>query len=411
MGGLEEDLLKYSEVKPHTGPVTSFRYRKSNQTPGLDFYTLVTKGNLMLFHRADFQRVLLRRLPKTCQAHCSKRLQSYSQCLSGPIEVIFEDGSRTTCDVLIGADGLKSAVRRSFLQEKAAWARSEGRNVEAVNIDASIDPVWTGQNAYRALIPTERLKRCSPDHKILSRPTQCKHADLRSTKVPGQEWRKTPPFLNERHQLIAPLLQYIIAYPIARGKFVNFVAFTANHEREYSPFQGKWVSKSNRAEFAGLFAEWEPEVQELISCVDDPIRWAVHTIKPLDSFISGGVALIGDAAHAMTPHQGSGAGQALEDAYILGTVLGHPSTTRTTLDRALHIFDHIRRPHALRVAEKSRRNGQIFTLHDLDLEGLPDDALLVELNTLSEEFTKSWEWAWSTSIEGSKEEALRMLES
>ncbi|KAG6852996.1 hypothetical protein C0991_007678 [Blastosporella zonata] len=184
----------------------------------------------MLFHRADFQRVLLRRLPKSCQTHCSKRLRSYSQRLSGAIEVVFEDGTTTTCDVLIGADGLKSAVRKSFLQEKASLARSQGRRAEAAKIESSVNPVWSGTNAYRALIPTEKLKQRSPGHKILSRPTQ-----------------------------------YIIAYPIVQGKFVNFVAFTARHELESSTFNGPWVSKTDRAEFAGQFSDWEPEVQELIS--------------------------------------------------------------------------------------------------------------------------------------------------
>ncbi|KAG6844819.1 hypothetical protein H0H87_003386 [Tephrocybe sp. NHM501043] len=358
--GLEKELLQYTEVKRREGP-----------------------GNLMLFHRADFQKVLLRRLPKSCKTHCSKRLRSYSQRLSGPIEVVFEDGSSTTCDVLIGADGLKSAVRKGVLREKADWARSEGRRGEASYHESLGDPVWSGTNAYRALIPTEALKRSFPDHKILSRPTQ---------------------YLGKNG--------YIIAYPIAQGKFVNFVAFTARHDLENSTFKGNWMTKTNRAEFSGLFTDWEPEVQALISCVEDPLRWAVHTSKPLNSFISGGVALIAfPQAHAMAPHQGSGAGQALEDAYILATVLGHPSTTKDTLHRALDIFDQIRRPPAQQVAENSRRAGQIFTLHGLNLDGLSNNALFTKLKSLSEEFIKIWEWTWTTSIEESRREAIRLLES
>jgi salicylate hydroxylase len=126
----------------------------------------------MLFHRADFQQVLLRRLQNSCKAHYSKRLRSYKQRLSGPIELLFEDGSVTSCDVLIGADGLKSAVRRTFLAEKAEWAKSEEKWAEVANINASVDPVWSGTNAYRALIPADRLRARAPDHPIFREPTQ-----------------------------------------------------------------------------------------------------------------------------------------------------------------------------------------------------------------------------------------------
>lgn len=125
----------------------------------------------MFFHRADFQRVLLRRLPNSCKTHCSKRLRSYKQRLSGPIELLFEDGSTITCDVLIGADGLKSAVRRTFLSEKAEGALLEKRWSEVDNIKASVDPVWSGAIAYRAVIPTERLRARTPNHRSLREPT------------------------------------------------------------------------------------------------------------------------------------------------------------------------------------------------------------------------------------------------
>ena len=146
--------------------------------------------------------------------------------------------------------------------------------------------------------------------------------------------------------------QYVIAYPISQGKLVNFVAFTCRHDLEYTKFNGPWVSVAEKSQFAGYFSNWEPEVQAmldvgifsssfrpfrtrnliLIQCVEKPLQWAVHTVRPLRSFVSGRVALLGDAvswtvfsyvwlessfivlsqAHAATPHQGSGAGQAIE---------------------------------------------------------------------------------------------------
>ncbi|KAG6819243.1 hypothetical protein H0H93_013852, partial [Arthromyces matolae] len=264
--GLEEEMSKYSEVKRREGPVPGFRYRKGDQTTGLEFYTLVTNGNMMMFHRADFQRVLLGRLPKSYKIHTSKRLRSYTQCASGPIEVFFEDGSTTTCDVLIGADGIKSAARRSLLTEKAEQARSEGKHDEADTLMARIEPTWSGLTCYRALISTDELKQSAPHHKIYTRPTQYLGKDTS-----------------------------IIAYPIGGGKLINFVAFTARHDLEHSPFDGPWVSPVDRSEFAPFFDKWETEAHQLIACVHKTLRWAVHQVQPLDTYVSGGVALVGDA--------------------------------------------------------------------------------------------------------------------
>jgi salicylate hydroxylase len=129
----------------------------------------------------------------------------------------------------------------------------------------------------------------------------------------------------------------------------------------------------------------------------------------------------------MTPHQGSGAGQAIEvrfamvwfakssenhfkDAYLLATVLGHTATTKDTLGRALHIYDTIRRPAALQVMEKSRLNGHYFTFYGLDLDGLDPEKQLFRLQKLGNTVAKNWEWAWTTSIDESLDAALRMLE-
>jgi salicylate hydroxylase len=102
-----------------------------------------------------------------------------------------------------------------------------------------------------------------------------------------------------------------------------------------------------------------------------------------------------------------------QDAYVLATVLGHPGTTRETLGRALSVYDHIRRPMALKVMEKSRLNGQYFSLHagGLDFDRLAGRELDDKLQLLGDTFTKNWEWAWTTSADAMVHEALRMLES
>ncbi|KAJ6481082.1 hypothetical protein C8R45DRAFT_320629 [Mycena sanguinolenta] len=383
MLGIEEDLLKTTENKPVQGPVPSFNWRKSDQQAGFTFTTLVTNGTLITLHRPDFQGVLLKRLPKSCRVNCSKRLRTYTQRESGVTELVFEDGSRTFCDVLVGADGLKSATRRALLTERANWMQARGRWQDAADIASCIDPVWCGTIAYRALIPAEQLRAVAPGHPVLTTPTQ---------------------YLGKGG--------YILGYPISRGRMINFVAFVCRHDLENTKFDGPWVGASDRSQFAGLFAHWEPEVQALVHCVDKTLRWAIHTTKPLRSFVSGHTVLIGDAAHAMEPHQGSGAGQAIEDACILATVLGHPRTTRENIPRALRIFDEIRRPAAAGVAEGSRMNGRYFSfeIEGVDFDRYTGSQLWDQLQMLKSTVVKKWEWTWNSSIDDSIQAALRMLE-
>ncbi|KAJ7065673.1 hypothetical protein C8F01DRAFT_1126365 [Mycena amicta] len=392
MLGVDQELLSTCEIKPKEGPVSSFQYRKSNQPTGFKFSTLVTNGSLIMIHRADFQTALLRRLPPTCRITCSKRLRTFSQRQSGTTELVFEDGTTSFCDVLVGADGLKSATRAALLSERVSWMQEQGRWQDAVDIAACIDPVWSGQVAYRSLIPAERLKTLTPGHRVLTQPTQYLGKD-----------------------------GYIIAYPISQGKMINFVAFTCRHDLENTRFDGPWVAPGDKSQFAGLFANWEPEVQALLHCVEKPLAWAVHTVRPLRSFVSGRAALIGDAAHAMTPHQGSGAGQAIEDAYLLACLLGNPATTVHTLPRALRAFDQTRRPAATKVAEASRMAGRYFSfaVDQVDFSftcdwGCPDAGLSPAgweiLQKLHSAVVKNWEWTWTTSVDGSIKDAMRLLE-
>ncbi|KAJ3576558.1 hypothetical protein NP233_g350 [Leucocoprinus birnbaumii] len=383
---LEEDLLKVTEIKRQEGPVRTFVYRKSDCSEGLEFYTLITQGNLVMFHRADFQQVLLRRIASSCKMHCGKRLRTYTQRPSEPIKLLFEDGSTATCDVLVGADGLKSAVRQTLMTEKAHFAQSEGRRAEATDCLASIDPWWSGTNSYRVLIPADRLRAQFPNHRVLTQPMQ---------------------YLGEN--------AHIVAYPISRGKLINFVAFVSRHEKENTKFNGPWVTQTGPEELAAWFNNWEPEVQALINCVDQTLRWAIHTVKPLSTFVDSRVALIGDAAHAMLPTQGSGAGQAIEDAFILATVLGNTKTDRSvaSVQRALKVYDLVRRPRAREVQERSRMNENYFSLkyRDVDFSSLRGDKLYASLVELMETVKQNWAWAWTTSPRDSYEEATRLMES
>src|SRR5713226_311431 len=103
----------------------------------------------MRFHRAQFHSVLLSHLPSTCTTHNAKRLKSYTQptdCSKNSlITLTFMDGSTATCDILIGADGIKSAVRSCMLRELAESVDSDAKQ----SVLSCINPVWSGVTAYR----------------------------------------------------------------------------------------------------------------------------------------------------------------------------------------------------------------------------------------------------------------------
>ena len=133
----------------------------------------------MGFHRAEFHEVLLNRLSSRCHTLPSKRLESYVQRPGAPITLHFQDGSTATCDILIGADGLKSAVRKTMFQEAAMWAESQHRKSDAAKLRNLHEPRFSGFIAYRALIPAARLSSLSPQHRALSSGVKVRFSLLR----------------------------------------------------------------------------------------------------------------------------------------------------------------------------------------------------------------------------------------
>lgn len=99
---------------------------------------------------------------------------SYSQTANTtePIRLAFEDGSSAECDVLVGADGLKSAVRGSMMEELASATESEGRIAEASELRDKVRAKFSGLVSYRTIIPSEKLRAISPNHNTLTLPVQ-----------------------------------------------------------------------------------------------------------------------------------------------------------------------------------------------------------------------------------------------
>jgi len=102
----------------------------------------------------------------------------------------------------------------------------------------------------------------------------------------------------------------------------------------------------------------------------------------------------------MTPHQGAGAGQAIEDAYILARILGHPSITLDQIEDALLAYEKIRLPLANHVLNGSRDSGLMYELN----ASQGDD-----LQTLGPAIGRQWDWLKETTPDGELERALQIL--
>lgn len=119
------------------------------------------------YHRAEFLQVLTDHAPEKLRTHFCKKLVSYVDNALEPLVMQFQDGTTATCDVLVGADGIKSAVRKSMYNQMADRADDEK---SADQLRRHVHATWTGQVAYRHLILAEDLKNATPDHPGLRQP-------------------------------------------------------------------------------------------------------------------------------------------------------------------------------------------------------------------------------------------------
>jgi 2-polyprenyl-6-methoxyphenol hydroxylase-like FAD-dependent oxidoreductase len=111
-------------------------------------------------------------------------------------------------------------------------------------------------------------------------------------------------------------------------------------------------------------ADWHPCVAALIAATAPDLIHVVETAQlqqPLPALAVGRIALLGDAAHAMTPDLGQGAGQAFEDAVVLASVLDGATPAR--VPDALARYDAVRRPRTTALLRDAARAHRMLGAH------------------------------------------------
>ncbi len=252
-------------------------------------------------HRRDVLDALL----EACRAESNIRLENGRTAVAvrdttDGAEVTFADGDIYTARLLIGADGIRSRVRRL--------------------LDTS-EPSFSGHVAYRGAVPVDDIpERVSADEVLL--------------------W-------------IGPGV-HLMQYPVRSGSMYNQVAV-------YERPGPNPAARGDVDELKAAFAPTCEAVHRSVSMIDTSIGWPVHDRVPMAGWSTAHSVLVGDAAHAMLQYLGQGACQALEDALELGASLSqHPDD----LPAAVGAFEDVRRPITSRCQMIARPWGALWHSQD-----------------------------------------------
>lgn len=259
-------------------------------------------------HRADLHNVLMAAAEKAgVELVCGAAVVS-----SEGTTVTTADGRTFSADVLVGADGVKSAIRQRF---------------------ESVAAHFTGHVAWRSLVPV------TPELQALS-------------DLPGI--------------IIGPGAM-IARYNVRHSKVLNLAFFS----RQDGWNEEGWTMRADPEEVRSVFAGWCNDAQLLIeaACREHMFKWAINARAPLPTWVvDGNVTLLGDAAHAMTPFLGQGAVTAIEDAIVLARALAASSSVAEGLTR----YEKARHERATFIQQESNANADRMQGQDTDLFGMEE---------------------------------------
>lgn len=305
----------------------------------------------VVVHRADLLDALIegaRSAGVTLETNCEV---TGVESLEHLARVSCADGSVYEARAVIGADGLRSALRTGFDQSP---------------------PRYSGYLAYRGAIPTADVDR--------------------------------PHDLDTVIAWIGPGL-HLVQYPVRGGELYNQVA-VFRCAAEPSP-----DAPSSLRQLREAFAGTCDPVQRALPSLETNFQWPVYDREPLQRWTLGRVALLGDAAHPSVQYLAQGACQAIEDAVTLADQMclhddpAGPDQS-SGIERALGAYEFIRQPRTARVQNTARLWGEVWHLQDPIARAVrnelfrrvPDDDLSYA----------EWLWSWSPPKPRSASSAARL---
>ncbi|TYJ55197.1 hypothetical protein B9479_004131 [Cryptococcus floricola] len=262
-----------------------------------------------------------------------KKVQKVEQLPTGGVKLTFKDGTEATADLVIGADGLRSAVRtQTWGQHKTSW---------------------NGTTIFRCLIPLPLV-----DHLSISKYTAFHHGPARMFKVS---------VVSTKEEIEAGKGQWELTLRVFEDP------------KEVTAPKFSWGIPCTNERVAGYFTEFTPEIREAIDLVPEGSwkEFSAFSGPRLEHVAANGnTLLIGDASHPLLGAFGSGAGFAMEDGYLIAQILHHylppPSSSSSSteeriqaLSKSLDLFDKIRSPYYAKMYQvldqpKNIENGKDF---------------------------------------------------
>ena len=254
-------------------------------------------------HRADLLAVLVDAAVRVANIELRRDVRVLGFDQDGSGVTLSTTVGLHTGGMLVGADGIQSVVRDGL------WGNDE--------------PRFTGNVAWRALVPARRLP-------------------METIRPMATAWwgpRK-----------------HFVHYYVRRGELINCVCVVEKDGWEVE----SWTARGEHGELKADFAGWHDDIQRLIDNVDvdSLFKWALHDREPMPRWGKGRITLLGDACHPTLPFMAQGAAMAIEDAAVLAGCLACDQDVPAALQR----YEGLRRDRTALVQRGSRRNATVFHL-------------------------------------------------
>lgn len=301
-------------------------------------------------HRARLLEELVALLPEDITSF-GKTFETVKELADGTLNIHFADGTTAQASAFIGCDGVKSKTR-----DVVCGPHVKGR--------------YAGECAYRSLVP---------------------RADVEAAL--GYD-------LASNGNIYCGYGGYIITYPVEHGAFVNIGAIPHDTGDAWIWNQDEWTVPATADDVRQHFKGWYSPLIDLVARFHIPSKWALHDLQHDAPYYRGRMCLLGDSAHATTPHLGAGAGMAMEDAYILSNLVASVGGINK-IEAAFKAYDAVRRP---RTQQCIQRSFVAALAYDFLLPGVHDD-----LEALKEHLEDSYKWLWHEDLEAQLEKAKGIL--
>ncbi|MFE7839598.1 FAD-dependent oxidoreductase [Streptomyces sp. NPDC057474] len=272
----------------------------------------------LVIHRSDLHGLLLR----ACR-HLGVDLVTDAHCVSyenvdGGARAVFADGRTDEADAVVAADGLHSVARRLLVHD---------------------EPVNSAYVAYRAAIPFEEVRGNGVHEKDV-----VVHIGPRC---------------------------HFVRYPLRGGRMLNQVAVFESPKALAGEADWGTPDELDRA-FDGMCAQ----IRQGLPLMWRDRRWRMFDRDPIATWVTGRIALLGDAAHPPLQYMAQGAVMAVEDGWVLGEHVDARTGPSGVVDweGALAAYQAVRPEHCRRVVTTARAWGELW--HHDGLKRLQRNALL-----------------------------------